>query len=379
MNVIDLFAGAGGWDLAARDLGFDPLGIEGMDEACATREAAGLRTVQADIATLDPEEDPTRWDGLIASPPCQAYSMAGKGAGRRDVEHVVQCARDIAAGVDSRADYAAACEDDRSILVVEPLRWALALRPRWIVLEQVPPVLELWRLFESFLRAEGYDCWTGILSAERYGVPQTRRRAFLIASLDGPVHPPAPTHQAYVPGEPAKPAEVDLFGDGLLPWVSMAQALGWEEGPSPSPSPSVTGGGGATGGVEVYGSLHARRRARAAVAFRATNDRANVATRELVSPAPTLSFGHEAPVWVTGRPATTVNGDPRISKPGHHDSNVSGSQQEAAVRVSQQEAAVLQTFPADYPWQGSRSKRFLQIGNAVPPLLAKAVLQTVVG
>jgi DNA (cytosine-5)-methyltransferase 1 len=72
--------------------------------------------------------------------------------------------------------------------------------------------------------------------------------------------------------------------------------------------------------------------------------------------------------WVQNRAATTVDGDPRIS----------GSQQANAIRVTVQEAATLQTFPPDYPWQGSRSKQFLQIGNAVPPLMARAVLGAVV-
>lgn len=73
-----------------------------------------------------------------------------------------------------------------------------------------------------------------------------------------------------------------------------------------------------------------------------------------------------------------INADPRVSEPGHHDSEESGSQQRNAVRVTVQEAAVLQGFPADYPFQGSRTAQFRQIGNAVPPPLAKAVLSALI-
>jgi len=424
--VIDLFAGPGGWDLGARAVGLDPLGIEWDDSACATRRAAGLRTLQADVAACDPL-DFAPVTGLIASPPCQAWSMAGKGGGRRDKEHVIRCLGELAAGNDTRAEHRAKCEDERSMLVVEPLRWILALRPGWAALEQVPPVLELWSNVAFILGQHGYATWTGILEAERYGVPQTRERAILMASRLGPALPPQPTHQRYVPGEPQR-HDVTLDGE-ILPWVSMAEALGWLDGPAPSPAPTVSGGGtGSGGGVEVFAGRDARSRASRAVVYRNGNQ-ANVAERPLDTPAPTVLFGHRAnkvdrqvggdgtPVgprpatapapaptiasqglakgrdvwrealvstqalqsddWPEQRPATTVAGDSRVFQPGGH--HQPGQQSQNAVRVTVQEAAVLQSFPPDYPWQGTRSKQYEQVGNAVPPVLARAVLGELAG
>ena len=94
--------------------------------------------------------------------------------------------------------------------------------------------------------------------------------------------------------------------------------------------------------------------------------------RDIESPSPSVTTSVKS--WVRDRPATTVNGDPRISEPGHHDENESGSQQKNAVRVTVEEAATLQSFPPDLPWQGVKTAKFRQIGNAVPPLLARAIL-----
>jgi DNA (cytosine-5)-methyltransferase 1 len=222
-RIVDLFAGAGGWDEGLRELGLSALGIDNDRWACATARAAGHERVEADIAALDPRSFAPVW-GLIGSPPCQAYSSAGKGLGRLDKPRVIACAHELAAGHDSRAEHLAECRDPRSLLTVEPLRWALELRPRWVALEQVPPVLELWSLFCELLAAHGYEASAGILSAERYGVPQTRKRAYLVASLDGPAELPSPTHRSY---NPRRPDHVPEDERDLLPWVSMADALGW--------------------------------------------------------------------------------------------------------------------------------------------------------
>jgi DNA (cytosine-5)-methyltransferase 1 len=222
-RIVDLFAGAGGWEEGLRELGYSAVGIDNDRWACATARAAGHERVEADIAALDPEDFAPVW-GLIGSPPCQAYSNAGRKLGREDKPQVIACAHELAAGHDTRAERLAACRDPRSLLTVEPLRWALALRPRWVALEQVPGVLELWSLFCGLLEAHGYEASAGVLSAEQFGVPQTRKRAYLVASLDGPAQLPAPTHRSY---NPRRPEEVREEERDLLPWVSMAEALGW--------------------------------------------------------------------------------------------------------------------------------------------------------
>lgn len=84
--------------------------------------------------------------------------------------------------------------------------------------------------------------------------------------------------------------------------------------------------------------------------------------------------------WVRKRPATTLAGDPRLGSPGHRDREGGERQfQPDAVRVTLAEAAILQGFPPDYPFAGSRTKQFEQVGNAVPPPLARAVIEALVG
>lgn len=95
---------------------------------------------------------------------------------------------------------------------------------------------------------------------------------------------------------------------------------------------------------------------------------------------PSWALTEKARSWWRDRPATTVQGDPRISGPGHKDGRPGSGyprQQDDAIRVIIEEASILQSFRPDYPWQGKRSKQFLQCGNAVPPKLAEALLRVV--
>ncbi len=327
--VVDQFAGPEGWDRAAVGLGMDPVGFEWDADACDTRRAAGYRTVRTDLASYGLPES-ADVEGLIGSPPCPLFSAAGSREGVNWLPHLCE----VAAGVTDLTPDAPL----EATLSLKPLEWALRHRPRWVALEQVPAVIVLWMAIGGRLRTEGYSVWTGVLNAANYGVPQTRQRAILMARLDAPVQPPAPTHD--------RDPEPSLFGDDLLPWVSMADALGLDPG----------------------------------LTLRAGGVKGQSPTRRCVSEvSPTAAFGHDYANWVFERPCTTVAGDERVAAPGHRD-RAGGEPQfgPGSVKLTQQQALVLQSFPADYPIQGrTKHARWKQIGNAVPPLLAEHVLRAV--
>lgn len=403
--ILDLFAGPGGWEEGLRHLGRgDTLGVEWDRAACDTALAAGHARLWADVASLPVEAITDAYgpvQGLIASPPCQAWSMAGQRKGEKDRAGCHALADRMAAGDDSTTW--TAWEDERSPLVCQPVRWVRDLRPEWVALEEVPAVASLWRHFARILCGWGYSVWTGGLNAADYGVPQTRERRILLAHRTLGVQPPEPTHAQ-------NPCGADLFGGELRPWVSMAEALGW--GMTERPYFTLATAGGKRGGADeqVGGSgarkalYREREEGRWFVSAGVTGEghpkdpgtqpadtltgkgtaywlrmgnTTKATVRHVSEPAPTVLFGNRANAvdWWQERPATTVMGDARIGRPGHKDRDAGESAfDQGSVRVSVEEAGVLQSFRPDYPWRGSRTKQFQQVGNAIPPLLAAHVL-----
>lgn len=407
-DAIDLFGGAGGAAMGMHLLGLTEHGIEWGEQECATREAAGFAVTRGDVSALDPNEW-TGVEGMWASPPCPDWSVAGKGKGR-----------------DGKTGW----------LVDEPIRWARALRPRWIAMENVPPVEAVFREQALELQAMGYWTWVGVLSAEEYGVPQTRRRAHLMASLDHPVGPPAPTHQSYVPGVPAQ--EVHTWTGTLRPWVSMAEALGW--GCTERPFTTLPTAGGSRGGMGdgAGGSggraTIERERERGAwmvntgrdwkvggtrqdaqtIPFTApapaltaiagsqwllqpgkyvTDKVENRRLYEPDEPAPTIAFGHDASSWCWVRPSTTIAGDPRVWPPGHKvnsgDRERLGAEEadekygdragRESIKLTVYEALALQAMPTNYPLVGSRTAALRQVGNLVTPFTAASLVGELLG
>jgi DNA (cytosine-5)-methyltransferase 1 len=447
--ILDLFAGPGGWDTGLAYLDRrDVIGVEWDKQACATARAAGHRRVQTDVSA-----DPlTHWgrhyEGLIASPPCQGFSLAGKGRGRADSAMLLRGIGFIRSGfrVETVLQWLHQhMTDDRSLLVLEPLRYAIKAAQagvpfRWLAWEQVPAVLPIWVACVPVLRELGYDVEAVKVSAEQYGVPQTRKRAILRGVLHRKLTPLTPTHSRY---HERNRTQLDL---GVLKWVSMAEALGWGLVQRPSytltaggseaahgfsgtewggesvrralreardSADTVTGGGTDTGGAEPFGHGaregmareraegrwnerpfnapdeqiiyvngthdHAARRPgdtpAPTVMFGArvnkvewslaTGTRGNAAMREVTEPAPALAFGHDAASFAFVPTGTTPEQVVDVKKATSNN-----------VRITVQEAAILQSFPANYPWRGNKGDQYRQVGDAVPPLLAAAILRT---
>ncbi|MEF9904136.1 DNA cytosine methyltransferase [Streptomyces sp. P9-A2] len=378
--VLDLFAGPGGLDVAGHKLGIPSLGIEWDRSACLTRYAAGLDTLHADVSAVRRESFeslPPEINVLAGGPPCQTYSVAGKGAGRKALEEVKKFIERLMAGdSDEEIDKELKnLSDPRTALVLEPLRYAIqatrspnrGCRPYdVIVLEQVPAVEALWDRYAKVLQRIGlpdgtkYKVVVKVLDTETYGVPQTRSRAVLIARREGLGEPSLPkaTHRAYevkewnrrngdtatptaqptlceanVP-EPRRRPEED---DDLEHWTSMGDALA---------DPVGTHLGRKTPFLvrSNYGSS-------------GNPGRRGVRTDR--------------------QPATTVTG--RISRfvvfepVGDHHPDIVWE----GPRFSMNEAGMLQSFPPDYPWSGTAKAQ--QVGNAVPPLFGAHLLSAALG
>ena len=313
-NAIHLFAGPGGLEAGA---GLPGIGIEWDANAVATRLAAGLNTVHGDVTKYGPADFPDA-NTLTAGPPCQTFTVAGGGTGRAVLDGILDAVKRMGAreAVDSRA-----FGDERTGLVLEPLRWILAAldagRPyEAVVLEQVQQAQQVWNAYAEVLRAEGYAVATGVLRTEQYGVPQTRRRAVLVARQDGAVALPEPSRRPYRRGI-AQDA-----GDGrLAPWRSMADALP-DRGPFTVVSNYGTGGDPKNRG----------RRSSSEPAFTVTG---KISRFRLLD-----SVGRELP------------------------------------RFTHAEAGLLQGFPADWPWSGNDIGQ--QIGNACPLPLAAALVKAAI-
>ncbi len=398
MNVIDLFAGAGGLSEGFIQSGYTMIGHVEMDKHAANT----LRTrmiyhelrkrnlldvyrsyIMGDITLdeiikgykmqnvadsvicekIDDNYEDTiaklkqivgdrRIDLVVGGPPCQAYSYIGRA---RDINRMKK--------------------DDRNYLYKYYVEFLKAFQPKVLVFENVPGLVsagggQYLKDMRKLMKRAGYETDYKILNAVDYGVPQNRRRVILIGWNDksGLSSYPLPS-----------PIERDYIVKDVLSDLPSLQAGGGHELTERKDRNLLLEELGVTSkdfnllidhrtrphnarDLEIY---------RYAVELRDKGDnlRYNNLPDNLKTHKNQSSFLDRFKV-VDEKASGSHTIVAHIGRDGHYYIHPDQKQNRS---LSIREAARLQTFPDDYKFEGPRNSRYKQIGNAVPVLLARAI------
>ena len=351
-KAIDLFCGAGGLSLGLKQAGFqDVLAVDNWRRAQETylcnfpgvpfllkdlNQVSGTELLSA--AGVQTDEIPT----LIAGgPPCQGFSSAG----RREAK------------------------DPRNTLVGTFARLVAEVRPHFFFFENVEGFITTGRgaavvaLLDPIFEA-GYQIHLRKINAANYGVPQLRKRVIALGALGMIPSFPAPTHSAY--GAPG----AQLTGRYLPPTPTLQDAIG---------------GLGASARLDgqICEPLEALDLQRC-VALEPGQT-----MRDLPIHLQHESYSRRANRRVRdGMPTERRGGAPaglRKLRLDHPSKAITGSAISEFLHpyvedfLTIRECAMLQTFPDDFQFVGTKSEKALLIGNAVPPHLAKIFGRSLLG
>jgi DNA (cytosine-5)-methyltransferase 1 len=389
-----LFAGAGGACLGLRDAGIEhALSVEWDDDAASTSRAAGFPCVTGDVRDLSLYDDVGSVDLLWSSFPCQDFSSAGSRKGAKGDRNGWPWTVDVLDHLAARGN-----------------------GPRWLLAENVTgltmhvgecptrdgkpqddpeacPRCYLERVIMPQLRQRFTWADWRILDAADYGVPQRRRRV-IIAAGPNPIAWPEATHS----GEALAKAK----------WVSKDywRAVGVAELGEPSAQESrwlkQRGQLGLFAAEPRRFSLRPWRTVRQALGLGGTleasrNTDANpTQERPITTDEPIFAVGGKGNQYLTaiesGNKSNVKQGNGvktidtvsdtvgteggmhlRCVDPAHNALRLAAGRR----RLTVEECATLQDFPAGYPWQGTKTAQYRQVGNAVPPTLARVVAESV--
>lgn len=344
LTVVDLFSGAGGLSKGFIDAGYDVLyGVE-WDEAalktfnCNHGKAQGLKLDLFDLNNVyllakKLNDDNVKLDVLIGGPPCQGFSVAGK---REEADH-------------------------RNVLYTAMVKTAEILRPRAVVLENVPGMLTLYDgkvkdiIIGDFQRM-GYNMTVKVLYAPDYGVPQIRKRAFFVGLLNSKekFQYPSPilSSENYITCE-------DAIGD--LPALE-----------------GIYGDEKQTYEIPPLTEYQKNMRKKSKFIYNHIGTIHDEKTIKFISMVPEGKNYKSLPAKYKGiykyhealtrydskKPSLTIN-------TGHRSHFHYKYNRIPTVR----ESARLQSFPDDFIFYGNKSEQYKQVGNAVPPLLGQAIAE----
>lgn len=354
-TLIDLFCGAGGLSEGFKQAGFKVLAGNDIDSSSGVTFAKthpGTVFIPGSIRELSAEDflgiNSLRkgdLDCLVGGPPCQGYSVYNHKRGMHD---------------------------SRSHLFTEFLRIVEGLFPKWVVIENVTGITstgngDVVSQIKLGLKQLGYFASEHkVLRSEDYGVPQERRRVIIIANRIGVnYHWPSPTH-----GKGLKPFNTVRDAIGDLPKLNNGEAYGL--GPYTLPfdteyqkemrkNSSLV----ANHAAPKLGEINLNRMKHIPQGGSWRNIPFDLLPNGMKSAKRSDHTKRYGRLTWEGL-ASTI-----LTKCDVHWGAYIHPETDRSLTV--REAARFQSFPDNYIFQGSRTEQFVQVGNAVPPLLARAI------
>ena len=358
-TAIDLFCGAGGLSEGFRQAGFVVLaGNDFFESAGKTFKATHpkakffggpIQDISAELLLAETGLLRGELTCRVGGPPCQAFSVYNHQRGMHDA---------------------------RASLFHEYLRMVEGLQPEWVVMENVTGMRsagdgEAARIILSSLQALGYNVEWRTLKAEEYGVPQERRRVVFLGNRVGaPIVWPQPTH-----------------GDGLTPYVTVWDAIGdlprLENGEVPNGPIKYRTAPSSAYQQQLRGN-----------AVRVANHQASKLApinQERMQHIPEGGSWRDIPHELLpagmkkARRCDHTKRYGRLRKDGlsstvltkcdiHWGAYIHPDQNRS---LTVREAARLQSFPDWFEFEGPRTEQYVQVGNAVPPLLGRKIAEAV--
>ena len=374
-KTIDLFSGAGGLTTGFHLAGFETLcAIDSNKKALATYQHNYPKTkvIHQDIREVNPSElrhnlglEREQLKAIIGGPPCQGFS------------------RNIP------AEYRY-IDDPQNQLYKSFLEFVKEFKPLYVIMENVPEILTAYKgLFKdqitNQLESLGYKVVSSSLNAAKYGVPQTRSRAFFIASLERLIVLPNPTHNddniKFKSKNKESSYQTNLLKSNSSPIVTVKDAIGdlpelnagqkYDEDRYPSDpqtsyqtlirhnSSKITN--------HIARALSSIQMSRVKL-LKEGQDARNLPPE--LAPKKHYSGAYGRLYW--DQPAKTITrwvfhpGSGRFFHPT----------QDRTITI--REAARLHSYPDTFHFLGTYTEMASQIGESVPPLLAKTIAECII-
>lgn len=337
IKVIDLFAGVGGLSLGFEQAGFEIVFTNEYNKSIANAYKQNNPNVEVnteDVRSLDLTSKLGKYEGVVnvvmGGPPCQGFSQKGKRIG---------------------------LNDERNFMFVQFVKVVKIVKPKYFILENVPNILSSENGFfkneiENEFHLLGYDIKSKILKAEKFGIPQTRRRAVFVGKLG--------TLSSEIPEGNGQSVTVQEAIDDL-PLLKSGEGRDFFEYKIKPNSDYQKQMRINSNGIYNHKATRHSKVALERLSYIGPNG--NKADLPKKHQTKSIHSGTWTRLKRDGYARTITT---RFDTPSSGQFTLYNQDRCMTVR----EAARLQSFPDNYIFYGTKSSQMLQVGNAVPPKLA---------